>query len=105
MSVTHSPREIIEGAQHQGKDESIVYSLDTTNWGASPGSLSMVVIDTSTDADVTAVVTTGSVTAVGNIITLKTLTSLTSGITYRVEVKFTIGSNIFEAYFYVIGED
>lgn len=105
MSVTHSTREIAEGTQFQGVDEEITYQIDVSNWGSSPTSVSMVVLDNATRSDVTSVVTTGSISVNGNVITLKTIRSLVAGTTYRVEVKFTISGNVLEAYMYIQAED
>jgi len=98
-------REVSEGQQVQGEDEEIVYTITTTNWGSSPSSVSMVVKDASnSDTDVTDDVTTGSISTSGDIITLKTISSLTAEHRYRVEVKFTSGSSIFETYFWIRAE-
>lgn len=94
-------REIIESPFSQGVDEKIVYTLTTTPWGSSPGSVIVVVKDV-TDGDVTDVTTTvmptNSPTVNGDVITLSPLKSLTVNRTYRVEVKFTCAGNIFETY-------
>lgn len=98
-------REVAEGVQLQGVDEQIVYTLTTTNWGSSPTSVSMVVKDeSSADTDVTSTVTSGSISVSGNVITLKTIKSLTVNHSYRVEVQFTSGSNVFEAFFRIKAE-
>lgn len=102
-------REIREGKQPQGIDESIVYTLTTTPWGSSPGTLSVKVylIDQITGArsDVTTtVMPAGSISAVGDVISLPALTALSVGEIYRIEVKFTCSGNIFEAYAYIYGE-
>jgi len=99
-------REIIEGTQVQGSDESIVYTLTTTPWGSSPSSESAkiysVVGDTITD--VTSTNMTGSASAANDVITLPAIHSLAAGTLYRVEVKFTCSGNVFEAYAYIKGE-
>lgn len=101
-------REIREGRQVQGVDESIVYTLTTTPWGSSPGSISVKVYTMSpsgTRTDVTStVMPTGSASAVGDVISLPALKLLTAGTLYRVEIKFTCSGNIFEAYAYIWGE-
>jgi hypothetical protein len=102
-------REIREGLQYQGSDESIVYTLTTTPWGASPGTLVAKVYSISTagaKTDVTlTVMPAGSPSAVGDVISLPPLTALTAGTLYRVEVKFTCSGNIFEAFAYVEAEE
>jgi len=98
-------REIVEGEQVQGKDEEITYSLTTTPWGSNPASIVVKVYDiTLGHMDVTAtVMPTGTGAAIGDVITLPELKSLTEDHNYRVEVKFDVVSNTFEAYFIVRG--
>lgn len=101
-------REVQQGKQPQGADESIIYTLTTTPWGSSPGSISVKVYSISsngTRTDVTAtVMPAGSASAVGDVISLPALTGLTPNTLYRVEVKFTCSGNVFEAYAYIQGE-
>lgn len=97
-----SIREVVEGRQTQGADETIVYTLDTTNVGGSPSVSAVVVWRESDSTDVTAtVMPSGSHSVNGAVITLKPLTALTVGETYRVEVKFTSAGNTLEHYFRV----
>lgn len=99
-------REVQEGKQYQGVDESIAYTLDVSAVGSSPSSVAVVVKDVTNTATVTAtVMPTGSASVSGNVITLPALKLLTAGILYRVEVKYTISSNILESYFYVQGQE
>lgn len=98
-----STREVREGTQPQGIDERIAYRLDVTNWGDAPASVVVVVKDRA-GTDVTSTVMTGSASVEANIITLPVLHSLTAGVLYRVEVKFTIEGNQLEAYFFVKAE-
>ena len=89
----------------QGIDEEIVYTLTTTPWGPTPIGVSVKAYDMSDPwTDVTATVLSGSASVVGDIITLPILESLTEGKRYRIEVKFTAGGNIFEAWFEVGAE-
>ena len=100
-------REIVEGLQFQGADEQVVYTLTTTNWGSSPTSTSATIWTANTDetfTDVTSTKMTGSTSVSGDIITLPTVISLVAGTLYRVEVKFTVSGNIFEAFAYIQGE-
>lgn len=94
------------GTYYQGNDEQIIYSITTTSWGSTPTSVSYKVYDvTGGDrSDVTSTTMTGSATVVGDIITLPALKSLTASKTYRVEVTFTSGGNVFEPYFIVNSE-
>ena len=94
-------REVSQGAQNQGADEKITYTITTTNWASSPASESMVVKDAN-GTDVTSTVTSGSTSVSGDVITLKPIDSLAAGERYKVEVKFTAGSGApFECYFYI----
>lgn len=99
-------REITEGRQVQGADETVVYALTTTPWGTSPGSESAKIyeVDGDTYTDVTATKMSGSASAAADVITLPSIHDLIAGTLYRVEVKFTCGSNTFEAYAEIIGE-
>ena len=93
-------REITEGRQLQGEDETVVYTLTTTPWGTSPSSESAKIfeIDGDTYTDKTSTNMTGAASAAGDIITLPGIHSLTAGTLYRVEVLFTCSGNTFEAY-------
>ena len=95
-------REVQEGKQYQGVDESIAYTLDVSAIGSSPSSVSVVVKDVTHATVVTStVMPTGSASVSGNVITLPALKLLTAGVLYRVEVKYTVGGNVLESYFYV----
>lgn len=99
-------REVLEGKQYQGVDESIAYTLDVSAVGSSPTSPVVVVKDITNGTTVTAtVMPTNSPTVSGDVITLSLLKLLTAGILYRVEVKYTISGNILESYFYVQGQE
>lgn len=105
------PREVEEGRQYQGVDEELAYTIETTKWGkgATPTSISAKVFDyteaTQAYADVTStVMPTGSPSAAGTVITLPVLKLLTLDHLYRVEVKFTCNSNVFECYIWVYAE-
>lgn len=94
--------EIAEGLQEQSADEEQIYTITTTNVVSSPTSSSAVAIDETTGEIVTTTVfPTNSPSEDGDVITLSPLKSLTKGHTYRIEVKWTVGSNIFERYFRV----
>lgn len=95
--------EVIQGLQEQGEDEKLSHKITTTNWASNPTSTAVVAYDeTANNDDVTsAVYPTNSPSESGDIITLSLLRNLTVGHTYRIEVKFTVGSNIYECYFKV----
>lgn len=88
------------GTVWQGVDEECIYSVNVANWGSSPSSPTVVVKDED-GADVTGDVTSGSASAAGNVITLPTIKSLTLATMYRVEVQFTLGSQVLEAFFFI----
>ena len=100
-------REVKEGRQRQGVDESIAYTITTTPWGSAPSAVAVVVYDV-TPGTRTVVTTTvmpaGSPSVIGDVITLPPLTLLTDGKTYRVEVKFTCSGNVFETFIVVEAE-
>jgi hypothetical protein len=99
-------REIKEGLQYQGADETIVYTLTTTPWGSSPTSPDAKIYEmaNNTATDKTSTLMTGSATANGDVITLPAISGLTARTRYRVEVKFTVSGNTFEAYAEIRGE-
>ncbi len=101
--MTDDTRKIFD--VRQGVDEEIVYQFDTTNWGTSPTSISAVAKDDSDKSDQTGTVfPTNSPSASNDVISLSPLKALTSGIYYRIEVKFTAGGNIFELWGIVLAE-
>lgn len=94
--------EVAEGIQHQSADEKLAFSVTTTNWASNPTSPSVSAYDTMDNTDVTSTVfPTNSPSVSGDVITLSLLRALTKGRTYRIEVQFTVGSNLYEFYFYV----
>ena len=90
-------REIKEGLQYQGSNETIVYTLTTTPWGSTPTSPAAKIYEISGDTftDKTSTMMTGAASAVGDVITLPAIHSLTAGNHYRVEVAFTCAGNVF----------
>ncbi len=97
-------REISEGTQYQSSDETLVYTITTTNYASTPTSPTVVVYDeTINDTNVSStVMPSGSNSASGDVITIKPLTALTARHSYRIEVKFTVGSNTWECFFRVV---
>lgn len=97
-------RQVIEGAQVQGVDEAIVYSVSVL---PVPSSVISVKVYDMTDSftDVTStVMPTGSATISGGTIVLPRLTALTEEHAYRVEVRYSDGTNTLEPYFLVRAE-
>jgi len=94
--------EVVEGRQYQSADEIISYQVTTTNWVSVPTSPAVVVFDETTEMNVTTtVMPTNSPSVNGDIITLSPLKLLSAGHVYRVEVKFTVGGNVYECFFLV----
>ena len=91
-------REIVEGRQTQGVDEQIYYQLTTTPWGSDPESVSVKAYSMPDRTDVTSTILSGDASTTDDVITLPLCKSLTAGTEYRIEVKFTCSSNVFEAY-------
>ena len=89
----------------QGVDEEIIYTLTTTPWGSTPIGVSVKAYSLTVPyTDVSATVLSGSPSVSGDVITLPILESLTEGYRYRIEIKFTAGGNVFEAWFEVEAE-
>ena len=100
-----SIREVTQGRQTQGDDETITYTITTTNWASDPASSSMTVKD-SNGTDVSSTVATGSTSESGDVITLKAIGSLVAGESYRVDVLFTAGSGTpWAPYFWIDCEE
>ena len=95
-------RRVLEGTQTQGQDEAIQYRLNCTPPAASV--IAVTVWDETTVEDVTADVTTGAATVSGGAITLPLLSGLTARHIYRVEVRYSDGTNTLEPYFQVQAE-
>ena len=96
-------RQVTEGKQYQGEDESIVYTVDFAAIGT-PTSPTVEVKDGDGEDVKSTVMPTGSPTVATTIVTLPALTALTAGGKYRVEVQVTIDGNTLEHYFPVIGQ-
>lgn len=93
---------VAEGTQEQSADEELIYTIDTTEWTSNPSSPTVVATDETADETVTTTVfPTNEPSASGAVITLSPLKALTKGHIYKVEVKFTGGSNKFECHFKV----
>ena len=93
-------REVKEGLQYQGPDEELAYTITSTPWESTPTSPTAKAYDEdNSDADVTVTVLSGSASASGDVITTPIVKSLTLGRTYRIEVKFTVGTNVWEPWF------
>ncbi len=94
--------EVAEGLQYQTTDERLAHQITTTNWVSSPTSPTAVVYDENDGSIVTSTVyPSNSPSASNDVITLSLLRDLTKNHVYRIEVKFSVGSNIYECYFRV----
>lgn len=101
--------EVAEGLLYQTSDERLAYSITTTEWVSSPTSSSVTAYDEASNTDVTStggatgngVFPSGSPSEDGDVINLPLLRDLTAGHTYRIEVQFTVSSNVWECYFRV----
>jgi hypothetical protein len=96
-------RQITEGVQYQGKDESVQYKITVDPVPLVGSTPTVYVFDsTAPDTDIKAtVMPAGSLSFSGAIVTLPNLTGLTIGHLYRVEVRYTDSINTLEPYFLV----
>ena len=98
-------QEVVEGRQKQGIDEELCYKITTTPWGSSPTGVEVkAYVGENNMADVTDLVfPTNEPEVVGDVITLSPAKNLGIGIVYKIETKFTIGSNLWECLFELEG--
>jgi hypothetical protein len=99
--MSNSVREIKESPWEQGRAESRAYSLTVTPWGSSPSSVSVKLYQLPALTDVTAAYLSGSASVTGDVITTPTVASLVAGVTYRMEIKFTVAGRVEEAYGFI----
>ena len=93
---------VVESPKEQSATESLGYQITTTNWASSPTSPAAIAVDETTGEDVTTTVfPTNSPSTNGDVISLSLLKALVVGHKYRIEVKFTVSSNIWEFRFLV----
>ena len=89
----YKDRQFLESPWEQGADESVAYTVTIpTSWGTSAFSSITCKLyedpnDTNTDRSSTMLTSTASYS--GQVITTQTVTGLTEGYDYRLEVKFT----------------
>lgn len=95
--------DVVEGILYQSASEKLAYQITTTNWESSPTSPAVVAIDEFTNKTVTTTVfPDGQPSAPsGDVISTTLLQALIEGHRYRIEVQFTVGSNIWECRFFV----
>jgi hypothetical protein len=99
-------REINESGLGQGQDEALVYTLNVSPWGSDPAGVQVKIYDITGGAytDMSATMLTGAASVAGDDITLPELSGVAASHNYRLEVKFTIGDNTFEAWCLIRGE-
>lgn len=93
-------REVSEGVQEQGADESIRYTLSVSPAPSSIISVKVYELPAYTDVTAT-VMPSGTASYVGSVITLPLLTALTTDRAYRIEVRYSDGVNTIEPYMMV----
>ena len=99
--MSNDNREVLEGKQAQGKDESIQYTMTVS---PAPTSIIGVYVYDSKTLDTDAKAThmpSGAASFVGNVVTFPLLTALVLNHMYRVEVRYSDGTNTLEPYFMV----
>ncbi len=99
-----------EGVKKQGAGEEAIYFFPTGPWQTdpdnpgSPTTVSVTATDLSNDNDVTTTLfPTNEPSVATDVITLSPLKSVTAGVTYKIEVTFTVDSNILIFYFLIRG--
>jgi len=103
--MDNDDRRIVESPLYQGEEEVIYYQLTTTPWGSSPTSVAVKIYDIANDYnDVTSTNLSGAASVNGDVITFPAVTGLTDGRWYRLECKFSIGSNTFESWIDIRGQ-
>lgn len=93
-------REVIEGVQEQGADESVRYTVTVDPEPSSITAVKVYSLPALTDVTAT-VMPSGTASNVGGVITLPNITALTESVAYRVEIKYTDGTNTLEPYFII----
>lgn len=96
--------EITEGMQYSTTDSELPFEIDVSNWDSSVDSVeaAQAYDETADDQDVTSTVfPVNSPSADGTTITLSPLKDLVKGHTYRIEVRYNLGSAVREFYFRV----
>lgn len=93
MTDIYKDRRLKESPWEQGADEAIAYTVTVpTTWGTSDFSSITCKLEedpNNTNTDRSSTMLTGSASSSGQVITTQTVTGLTKGYDYRLEVKFT----------------
>ena len=104
MQPNPNVRQIQQSPLYQGIGESIAWPVDVSAWVSGPTSPVVKIYRASDNEDLTSTLLPGAATVSGDVITCPLLSGLTLGVKYRLEVKFTVGSNIFVAWAWVWGQ-
>lgn len=96
--MSNSVREIKESPWEQGTEEQRSYSLTTTPWGSTPSSVAVKLYQLPDLTDVSATYLSGATSVTDDVITTPIVASLVAGVTYRMEIKFTVAGRVEEAY-------
>lgn len=103
-------RAVKQDVKQQGTAEKIIYTITTGPWQAdpsnpgSPTNVSAAATDLSDDSPVTGTLfPTNSPSVAADVITLSPLQAVTAGKTYKIEVTFTVDSNVLLTYFLIRG--
>jgi len=94
-----NPR-VKESPVKQSPSETVQYDLTTTNVGSTPTSPTVTVTDMTRNLTVTSTVLSGSATVSGDVLTFK-LTAMIENHSYRANIRFTIGTEVYERYLIV----
>jgi hypothetical protein len=100
-------RKVIEAIQHQGVDESIVYTVDFTPWTVTPIDPRLSIWERVSGSWVerTAVLaSTSAAVAAGAMVTLPPIAGVDEGHNYLPIVTCTAGASILSCEFQIIGE-
>ena len=98
-------REVLEGLQRVGQNESVIFQISTTNWGGTPTSPTHDVFNVEDlTTSVKSTVMSGSPSVSTDDVILPAFNSGTVGETYIVIVGFTSGGNTLEAWFKITVE-
>lgn len=100
-------REVVEGTQGQGVNESVSYVIPSDPWGNAPTILGITARDvTLGGVDVSSTVLSGTWSVAGNVMTLQPVSALTANHLYRIDVQFqTDDGNVFGCYLHIAAQD
>jgi len=99
-------REVAESPKYQGEDERIAYTVDTGDWGGTPTAVDVKIYTYNGIAytDTTTTNLSGAASVVADVITTPLVIALVAGVTYRLEIRFTSGGNVYEPFMQIVGQ-